>query len=70
VVRLTVHVQRVVLHDGVDVSREALEAAIAGALRDRLGIGSPAPPVRGPGVDVQVGRAVAPAVLDGLGGTP
>lgn len=62
---VTVHVQRVVLYDGVEVSREALEAAIAGALRERLGAGSPAAPVRDPGVDVQVGRAVAPAVLGG-----
>lgn len=67
---LTVHVQRVVLHEGVEVSREALEAAIAGALRDRLGLGSPAPPAHDPGVDVQVARAVAPAVLDGIGGAP
>jgi hypothetical protein len=65
VVNVSVHVQRVVLHQGVEVSREALEAAIAGALRERLGVDSPAPPVRDPGVDVQVGRAVAPAVLGG-----
>ena len=64
--RLTVHVERVVLHDGVEVSHEALEAAIAGELRERLGVGSPAPPVRDAGVDVQVGRAVAPAVLGGV----
>jgi hypothetical protein len=63
VVNVSVHVQRVVLYDGVEVSREALEAAIAGALREQLG--TPAPPVHDPGVDVQVGRAVAPAVLGG-----
>ena len=62
---VTVHVQRVVLYDGVEVSREALATAIAGAVREQLGVGSPAPPVRDPGVEVQVGRAVAPAVLGG-----
>jgi hypothetical protein len=65
VVNVTVHVERVVLHDGVEVTREALEAAIAGALCERLAATPPAPPVRDPGVDVQVGRAVAPAVLGG-----
>lgn len=65
--RLEVHVDRVVLHGVGDVSREALEAAIAGALRDRLGAGVPRPPVREPGVDLQVGRAVAPAVLGPAG---
>ena len=60
---VSVHVQRVVLHQGVEVSREALEAAIAGALREQLG--TPVPPVRDPGVDVQVGRAVASTVLGG-----
>ena len=69
-VRLSVHVQRVVL-DGVGgVPREALETAIADALRDRLVPGTAGPPVRDPAVTAQVAQAVAPAVLghSGLGG--
>jgi hypothetical protein len=62
-VRLSVHVQRVVLHGVGDVSRESLETAIAVALQDRLAAGPPRPPAREPSVDCQVGRAVAPAVL-------
>ena len=49
------------------MSRGALEAAIADALRDRLGLGTPRPPAREPGVELQVGRAVAPAVLGHAG---
>lgn len=64
--RLAVHVERVVV-DGAELSRAALEAAIADALSDRLGLGTPRPGVREPGVDVQVGRAVAPAVLHHAG---
>jgi hypothetical protein len=64
VVRLAVQIDRVVV-SGTEVSRGALEAAIADALRDRLGVGTP--PAREPGIELQVGRAVAPAVLGEAG---
>jgi hypothetical protein len=57
-------VRRVVL-DGVgDVSREALEAAIADSLRERLGTMTPRPPVREASLGAQVAGTVAPAVLE------
>ena len=65
--RLTVHIERVVVNGPAGVSRGALETAIADALRDRLGAGPRRPPGRDPAFDVQVGRAVAPAVLGHAG---
>ena len=65
--RLRVHVRRVVL-DGVgDVSREALEDAIADSLRERLGTMTPRPPVREASLGAQIAGAVAPAVLERAG---
>jgi hypothetical protein len=72
--RLSVHVERVVLHGVPAMPPEALAAAIETALGDALS-GRPEPPrgapaARPPGADAQVARAVAPAVLSASGMGP